>query len=73
MKLAFIEVSGFRGFRNPLRIDLGTGFTVVSGRNGVGKSTLCDAVEFALTGSISKYRVTKTAMERHGRLSVVER
>ena len=63
MKLAFIEVSGFRGFRNPLRIDLGTGFTVVSGRNGVGKSTLCDAVEFALTGSISKYRVTKTAME----------
>ena len=63
MKLEFIEVSGFRGFRDPLRIDLGTGFTVVSGRNGVGKSTLCDAVEFALTGSINKYRVTKTAME----------
>ena len=63
MKLAFIEVSGFRGFRDSLRIELGTGFTVVSGRNGVGKSTLCDAVEFALTGSISKYRVNKTAME----------
>jgi len=29
---------------------------VITGRNGTGKSTLIDAVEFALTGTIGKYR-----------------
>lgn len=63
MRLDFLEVCGFRGFRDKFRIDFGSGFTVISGRNGVGKSTLCDAVEFALTGSINKYKVEKAAME----------
>ena len=63
MRLEFIEVCGFRGFRDKLRIDFGTGFTVISGRNGTGKSTLCDAVEFAITGSINKYKIKKSAME----------
>lgn len=63
MKLDFVEVCGFRGFRDKVRIDFGAGFTVISGRNGVGKSTLCDAVEFALTGSIDKYTVEKSAKE----------
>jgi DNA repair exonuclease SbcCD ATPase subunit len=63
MKLDFVEVCGFRGFRDKVRIDFGTGFTVISGRNGVGKSTLFDAVEFALTGSIDKYTVEKSAKE----------
>jgi predicted ATP-dependent endonuclease of OLD family len=39
MKLDFIEVCGFRGFRDKIRVDFGSGFTVLSGRNGVGKST----------------------------------
>jgi chromosome segregation protein len=63
MRLDFVEVCGFRGFRDKLRIDFGTGFTVISGRNGVGKSTLCDAIEFSLTGSIDKYTVENTAKE----------
>lgn len=63
MRLDFVEVCGFRGFREKIRIDFGAGFTVISGRNGVGKSTLCDAVEFALTGSIDKYAVEKAAQE----------
>jgi chromosome segregation protein len=57
MKLEFIEVSGFRGFRDPARVNLPTGFAVFSGRNGVGKSTLLDAVDFALTGTINKFEV----------------
>ncbi|KAA3623475.1 MAG: chromosome segregation protein SMC, partial [Proteobacteria bacterium] len=64
MKLDFIEVCGFRGFREKVRVAFGAGFTVITGRNGVGKSTLCDAVEFALTGSIDKYAVEKAAQER---------
>jgi len=63
MRLDFIEVCGFRGFRDLVRIDFGRGFTVIAGRNGVGKSTLCDAVEFAITGFIGKYTVEKAAKE----------
>ncbi|MDK3022620.1 AAA family ATPase [Cupriavidus taiwanensis] len=63
MRLDFIEVCGFRGFRDLVRINFGRGFTVITGRNGVGKSTLCDAVEFAITGSIDKYAVAKAAKE----------
>ena len=63
MKIDFVEVCGFRGFRDKLRVTFGSGFTVITGRNGVGKSTLFDAVEFALTGTIDKYTVEKAAQE----------
>lgn len=63
MKLDFVEVCGFRGFRDKLRVTFGSGFTVITGRNGVGKSTLFDAVEYALTGTIDKYTVEKAAQE----------
>src|ERR1700756_5111304 len=55
MKLAYVDVSGFRGYQKRLRLDLSESFTVIDGRNGAGKSTIFDAVEFALTGTISKY------------------
>jgi len=63
MRLDSIEVCGFRGFRELVRVNFGRGFTVITGRNGVGKSTLCDAVEFAITGTIGKYAVEKAAKE----------
>lgn len=63
MRLDFVEICGFRGFRDVARIGFGRGFTVITGRNGVGKSTVCDAVEFAITGSIDKYSVEKAAKE----------
>lgn len=63
MRLDYVEVCGFRGFRDKVRINFGGGFTVITGRNGVGKSTLCDAVEFAITGLIEKYTVEKAAKE----------
>lgn len=63
MKLDFVEICGFRGFRDKLRVTFGSGFTVITGRNGVGKSTVFDAVEYALTGSIEKYTVEKAAQE----------
>ena len=57
MKLEFVELSGFRGFRDKVRFDLARGFTVLSGRNGTGKSTVLDAIDFALTGTINKFSV----------------
>lgn len=55
MRLSYVHLHGFRGYREPVRLDFADSFTIVDGRNGVGKSTIFDAVEFALTGTISKY------------------
>lgn len=52
MKLASIEIAGFRGVKQKLAIHFPSGFLVISGRNGSGKSTVCDAIEFCLTGNI---------------------
>lgn len=57
MKLAFVEVAGFRGFKDAQRFDFPDGFVVLAGRNGVGKSTVLDAIDFAMTGTIAKYPV----------------
>jgi DNA repair exonuclease SbcCD ATPase subunit len=59
MKLEFVEIEGFRGFRQRARFEIPAGFLVITGRNGVGKSTILDAIDFALTGSINKYDVEK--------------
>jgi recombinational DNA repair ATPase RecF len=63
MKLSFIDMCGFRGYSKPVRIDFSESFTVIDGRNGAGKSTVFDAIEFALTGSISKYLDAKADRE----------
>ncbi len=63
MILSFIEVAGFRGFRNRTRVDLASGFTIISGPNGVGKSSLFDAVEYLLIGKLTKYGEDKAAGE----------
>jgi len=55
MKIKSVEVCGFRGFRSEARLDFSSGLNVISGRNGVGKSAVCDAIEYALTGELSKY------------------
>lgn len=52
MILSFIEMAGFRGYKNKIRFDIPAGFLVVSGNNGSGKSTICDAFKFALTGTL---------------------
>ena len=57
MKLAFVEVEGFRGFRGRTFFKIPTGFAVLTGRNGTGKSTVFDAIDFALTGTINKFDV----------------
>lgn len=58
-----IHLAGFRGFRAPVQVPFAPGFNVIQGANGAGKSTLCDALEFCLTGRITKYAVEKGANE----------
>ncbi|MGB3896147.1 MAG: AAA family ATPase [Mycolicibacter sinensis] len=51
--LRSITVSGFRGIgpRATLQLNPYYGITVISGRNGSGKSSFAEALEYALTGS----------------------
>ena len=58
MKISYVELAGFRGFREPTRIEFAPGFVVLTGRNGTGKSTILDAIDFVLTGTIDKFQVT---------------
>lgn len=63
MKIARLTISGFRGFRDRVEVPFAPSFTVIDGRNGVGKSTLFDAIEFSLTGHLSKYGDMKASGE----------
>src|SRR5579864_6513876 len=55
MRLRQLELSAFRGFKEPTTIPFGPGFTVITGRNGSGKSSVCDALEFVLTQNLSRF------------------
>lgn len=63
MKIQYLDIENFRGIKGPTRIDFGSGFTVFSGRNGTGKSTVCDAIEYALTGTIFRLSSKKERQE----------
>ena len=58
MKITFVELSGFRGCRDTVRLEFPGSFVVITGRNGVGKSTVLDAFDFVLSGTIDKFTVT---------------
>jgi DNA repair exonuclease SbcCD ATPase subunit len=53
IQIEAIRIEEFRGIRN-LNLTLGSKSFVVHGPNGSGKSGVVDAVDFALTGSISR-------------------
>lgn len=55
MRLKQIELSGFRGFKNKTTVPFARGFTIITGRNGSGKSSICDALEYVLTRRLSRF------------------
>jgi len=48
MFLKELEITGFKSFARPVRLELGPGITAVVGPNGSGKSNIVDAVRWVL-------------------------
>lgn len=54
MRLKSIDVSGFRGFAAKQSFDLSAGAIVVVGSNGLGKTSLLDAIHWGLCGRLGR-------------------
>jgi hypothetical protein len=66
--LSSIEVTGFRGIGATAVLDIepGPGLTVVAGRNGAGKSSFADGLEYVLTGSSFRWQGKGSVAWRSG-------
>src|SRR5690242_2068578 len=68
IKVLKIEAHEFRGIRN-LSIDVAGENYAICGRNGTGKSGIVDALEFGLTGNVSRLSGKGTgdvSLKEHG-------
>ena len=56
--LVSIEVEGFRGIAAPAKLELspGPGLTLVTGRNGSGKSSFAEGLELLMTGVTERWK-----------------
>lgn len=63
MRIRKLQINNFKGVRSKKTIDFSSSLTILRGPNGFGKTTVFDAIELCLTGSmqraIAKMNVTK--------------
>jgi len=54
VRLVSVELQGFRGFPTRQEVQLDADVVIVSGKNGTGKTSLFDAILWAITGTLSR-------------------
>lgn len=63
--LRSLVVGPFRGFRNPETFDLQRRIVMFSGPNGSGKTSLCEALELSMLGSVDESALKRITAERY--------
>jgi exonuclease SbcC len=59
IQLLQVEIENFRAYRTPQLFDLDADLVLLNGPNGLGKTSLFDAVDFAATGDIGRLRLAR--------------
>jgi DNA repair exonuclease SbcCD ATPase subunit len=67
MRLKSITVEGFRAFSRQATIDLDADVILLQGPNGVGKTSLLDAILWALAGTIARFGERGTPISTYAR------
>lgn len=59
VRLTSLRISAFRGIGDPVYFDLSAPITLVFASNGTGKTTMCEAAEWLLTGQVERLKSGK--------------
>ena len=54
MLIESLQIKAFRGIKNELNLDLSARLTLIYAPNGTGKTSICDATEWLLTGEVHR-------------------
>lgn len=65
MRLSSVLISGFRGFAETLTLDLSADVILVHGPNGTGKTSLFDAVLWAITGRVARLDAPQAVISKY--------
>lgn len=60
-----LTIGPFRGFRSPESFDLQKRIVMFYGPNGSGKTSLCEALEFALLGAVDEGEMKRISADRY--------
>ncbi|MFF1251770.1 AAA family ATPase [Pseudarthrobacter sp. NPDC058329] len=70
MRLSSISITGFGGIADRVAIDLSADVIIVVGSNGFGKTTICNAIAWALTGKHPSDSNPRNVYSKSGTTSV---
>nr|WP_082510555.1 AAA family ATPase [Leifsonia sp. Leaf325] len=70
MRVSSVEITGFGGVPGTTRFDLDSDVVVIWGPNGYGKTTICDAIGWALHGSDATSPNPRNLYSRSGSTAV---
>lgn len=67
MRMKSITIEGFRAFGRQVTIDLDAEVILLQGPNGLGKTSLLDAILWSLSGTISRFRQRGSPISMYAR------